>query len=259
LSIRKFTSTLIAATLSLGGVPAKSEADSAEKLWQSTYDARQKYFENAVGPFPKDILKMLNMTGVWPGGGLYDLPAQKIGKQLSVYTTFGFTNSDMPTKVQMSGFNSGSDGKRATQAQGTLAKKQPAPKRPDAAGYGYEFLVVTQSNAQWPVNLLQWAVNAEIGNDAGLLARVEKYDGLTVEQIEVGAGQMVNVLISKAIAPLPTGTQLPNGRMDLLVATTITEQEMNWSKTNGRGALLKKLQASGVGQVSVMGRQSVVQ
>jgi len=91
------------------------------------------------------------------------------------------------------------------------------------------------------------------------LARVEKYDGLTVEKIQVGEGQMVNVLISKAVAPLPTGTQLLNGRMDLLVATTITEQEMHWSKTNGCGALLRKLRESGVGQVSIIGRQSVVQ
>lgn len=249
----------MAATLSLAGTATSAGPDPAEKLWQSNYDARQKYFESSVGPLPSDIMKMLNMTGVWPGGGLYVIPAPKLGKNLSVYTTFGFTNPDMPTTVKMSDFDLKTEGNRATQAGGSLSKKEPAPKRPGFAGYGYEIIMVAQSNQQWPLNFLQWAVNAEIGHDAGLLARVEKYDGLTVEQIQVAPGQMVNVLITKALAPLPTGTGLPVGRMEILVATSITNEEMLWSKTNGRPALLKKLQDAGVGQVSVQNRRSVVQ
>jgi hypothetical protein len=66
------------------------------------------------------------------------------------------------------------------------------------------------------------------------------------------------VLISKAQAPLPIGTVLPAGKMDLLVAVTITDAEMQWSMQNGRGALLQKLREAGVGQVSVLGRPSVV-
>ncbi|KXB32423.1 Suppressor of fused protein (SUFU) [Dechloromonas denitrificans] len=259
MSIRKFASSLMAATLSFVGTIAFGETDQGEKQWQVNYDARQKHFEKTVGPLPSDILKMLNMTGVWPGGGLYVIPAPRLGQNLSVYTTFGFTNPDMPTTVQMANFDLKADGDRATKAGGTLTKKQPAPKRPGFAGYGYEIIVVAQSNQQWPLNLLQWAANAEIGNDVGLLGRVEKYDGLTVEQIQVGQGQMVNVLIAKAQAPLPTGTSLPAGRMEILVATTITAQEMKWSQSNGRAALLKKLQESGVGQVSVPDRQTVVQ
>ncbi len=259
LSIRKFASSLMAATLSLVGTAAIGESDHAEKLWQANYDARQKYFEKTIGPLPSDILKMLNMTGVWPGGGLYVIPAHSLGQNLSVYTTSGFTNPDMPTTVQLSNFDLQSDGNRATQAGSTLSKKQPAPKRAGFAGYGYEILMVAQSNQQWPLNFLQWAVNAEIGHDAGLLNRVEKYDGLTVEQIQVGQGQMVNVLITKAQAPLPTGIPLPAGKMEILVATTITAQEMKWSQGNGRAALLKKLQGAGVGQISVPNRKSVVQ
>lgn len=259
MSIRKFVSSLLAATLSLAGATANGEPDSAEKQWQANYDARQKYFEKTIGPLPSDILKMLNMTGVWPGGGLYVIPAPGIGKNLSVYTTFGFTNSDMPTTVQLSNFDLQSDGKRATQAGGTLSKKQPGPKRAGFAGYGYEILMIAQSNQQWPLNFLQWAVNAEIAHDAGLLNRVEQYDGLTVEQIQVGPGQMVNVLIAKAHVPLPTGTSLPAGKMEVLVATTITAQEMKWSQANGRGALLTKLREAGVGQISIPDRKSVVQ
>ncbi len=135
----------------------------------------------------------------------------------------------------------------------------PQPKRPGAAGYGYEIIMVAQSGQQWPLNFLQWAVNAEIGNDAGLLARVEKFDGLTKEQIGVGQGMMVNVLIAKAVLPRPVGRQLPAGSMNVLVATTITDQEVKWSQTNGRGALLKRLQIAGVGQLSVLNRRSIVQ
>ncbi len=259
MSIRILVGSLMAATLSLASTATNAGSDPAEKLWQTNYDARQKYFESTVGPLSSDILKMRSMTGVWPGGGLYVIPVPKLGQNLSVYTTFGFTNPDMPTTVKMSDFDSKAEGNRTTQAGGSLSKKDPAPRRPGSAGYGYEIIMVAQSNQQWPLNFLQWAVNAEIGNDAGLLARVEKYDGLTVEQIQVAPDQMVNVLIAKAKAPLPTGTGLPAGRMEILVATSITNEEMLWSKTNGRPALLRKLQDAGVGQVSVPNRGSVVQ
>jgi hypothetical protein len=96
----------MASVFSMCGTSAKAGSDASEKLWLATYDARQKYFEKNLGPFPKDILKMANMTGVWPGGGLFVLPAQKLDKSLSVYTTFGLSNPDMPTILQMSGFRS---------------------------------------------------------------------------------------------------------------------------------------------------------
>src|ERR1700731_811218 len=69
--------------------------------WQRTYDARQRYFESTVGPLPRDILKIPNMMGVWPRGGLFVVPAKKISELLTVYTTFGFTNPDMPTAVRL--------------------------------------------------------------------------------------------------------------------------------------------------------------
>jgi hypothetical protein len=244
--------------LAMLGIGAAAADTAQEKLWLKTYDARQKYFEHTVGPLPSDILKMLNMSGIWPGGGLYAIPAKRLGPGLAVYTTFGLTNTDMPTTVRMVDFKLDSDGKRATRAEGTLEKKQPVAKRHGAAGYGYEFIVVAAADQDWPLNLLQWAVNAELINDVGLLDRVEKYDGLTVEQLHVGAPEPINILISKALSPLPTGIQLPAGKMEVLVATVITPDEMHWSMKNGRGALLQKLREAGVGQVSELGRESVV-
>jgi hypothetical protein len=85
--------------------------------WQRTYEARQHYFEGTVGPLPRDILKITNMMGVWPRGGLFVIPAKKTSELVTVYTTFGLTNSDMPTAVQL---------------------KDGDPQAPDTAGYGYE-------------------------------------------------------------------------------------------------------------------------
>lgn len=249
---------LATAVLALFGMGAVAAEKSQEVLWQTTYDARQQYFERTVGPLPNDILKMLNMTGVWPGGGLYVIPAPSVGSGMAIYTTFGLSNPDMPTSARMVDFKVSPEGKSATQAGGRLEAKQPAPKRPGAAGYGYEIMVVAPAGLDWPLNLLHWAVKAELANDVGFLDRVEKYRGLTVERLDVGAPEPLNILVSKARPPLPVGTQLPAGTMEILVITTISAAEMQWSRQNGRDTLLQRLHDAGVGQVSELGREDVV-
>lgn len=237
--------------------PELDEAD--DLLWQDVYSAREAYYAKEIGPFPEDILKIGHMFGVWPGGGLYVLPANKIRPGAWVYTTFGFTNPDMPTGTTITDVNVERDElDRVTNTAGTLKAKQRATSADGAAGYGYEFLVVAEENSEWPLWLLQWAANAEILNDVGFLDRVEKYAGMTIQEIEIGKDQPVNILIAKSRSPFPAGTTLPNGRMELLIATVITEAEMQWSMTNGRDALLDKLTESGVGQFSVLDRPSVV-
>src|SRR5690606_1666469 len=186
-------------------------------------------FEGAVGPFPRDILKMINMIGIWPGGGMFVIPAPGTGEGMAVYTTFGLSNPDLLE-----------------------------PPRDGRAGYGYEAIVVAPEGEDWPLNLPQWLATAEAKNDAGLLDRVEKYSGLTVEGVEVGLSQPMNILISKARPPLPVGTRLPAGQMEVLVITTITAEEMAWSMTNGRAALLEALMEAGTGQASDPARASVV-
>ena len=249
----------------LGGGSSKAAAqepqevqDSQEVLWQQTYDARQQYFESRVGPLPHDIQKMLSTSGVWPGGGLYAIPAAALGQGMTVYTTFGFTNPDMPASVRMVDFKLEPGDNGAVRAGGRLEAKQPAPRRPGAAGYGYEIMVVAQDGLDWPINLLQWAVHAELANDVGFLERVETYRGLTVERLEVGAPEPLNILVSKALPPLPTGTELPAGKMELLVITTISAAEMQWSMEHGRDTLLARLHAAGVGQISTAGRADAV-
>jgi hypothetical protein len=115
--------------------------ETEERLWLEVYDARQRYFESVLGPLPGDILKMLNMTGVWPRGGLYIIPASKIGGDVWVYTTFGLSNHDMPTGIALTKTEF-ADGKVNT----ALEKREPAARAPGAAGYGYEILLATRAS-----------------------------------------------------------------------------------------------------------------
>jgi hypothetical protein len=257
--IRKFISMLpwvAASTASASTPPPQVDEDA---FWQQVYDSRTAYYEKYIGQFPDDILKMGNMTGVWPGGGLFVLHADKIGKGLWAYTTFGMTNPDMPASTMMADYEIETDEQgRASKYSGTLQSKEQAKSPEGSAGYGYEMLLIAKEKAEWPLWFMQWSANAEILNDAGILDRVEKYQGLTVQDIQVGENESVNVLIAKAQHPLPTGINLPNGKMDLLVATVITDDEMQWSMENGREALLAKLIESGVGQVSDRNRKSVL-
>lgn len=233
--------------------------DQVDAYWQQVYDARERYFIEHVGQLPEQILKIGHMFGVWPGGGLYVIPAKKISEDAWVYTTFGFSNADMPASASVSDVSTQADELgRMTRTQSTLKAKEKAVTSPESAGYGYELFVLTRENAQWPLWILQWSANAEILNDAGLLERVTKYGGLTIEDVQVGEDDYVNLLIAKSRTPLPTGTKLPNGKMELLIATVVTEDEMRWSIEHGREALLDKLVAAGVGQFSLRERDSVV-
>lgn len=257
--LRKILSVLpwLAASTASASNPA-SQVDE-DTFWQQVYDSRAAYYEKNIGQLPDDILKMGNMTGVWPGGGLFVLQADKIGEGLWAYTTFGMTNPDMPASTMMADYQIETDDQgRASKYSGTLQSKEQTKSAEGSAGYGYEMLLIARENAEWPLWFMQWSANAEILNDAGILYRVEKYQGLTVQDIQVGENESVNVLIAKAQHPLPTGIILPNGKMDLLVATVITDDEMQWSMENGREALLAKLIESGVGQVSDRNRKSVL-
>lgn len=235
----------------------ETDSDEGDALWTSVYSAREAYYRQQFGELPSDILKIGHLFGVWPGGGLFVILATVIGQNVWAYTTFGLSNPDMPPSVTATDVEVERDDQgRTTRSSARLKAKERVPVLGGLAGYGYEIAVLARENAEWPLWFLQWAVNAEILNDAGLLQRVEKNNGLTVEEIKVGEGESVNVLIAKAMPPLPVGTTLPNGKMDIVIATTITDEEMRWSMVNGRSALLERLRTTGVGQFSVRDRAS---
>ncbi len=231
---------------------------AAESHWQQVYAARKHTFTAAFGEFPQDILKMGDLLGIWPGGGLYVIPAPPLGTGAVIYTSFGLTNPDMPATLTVTDLRTESSAGQMTRTEGTMQRRENPRAATQWPGYGYEIIVAARENAEWPLWLLQWAVKAEMLKDADLRGLVEKYDGLTVVRIQVGEQAFVNLLIAKAQAPFLTGFDLPNGRAELLVATVITDDEMHWSKEHGRIALLAALHAAGIGQFSVLDRQSVV-
>lgn len=244
------------------GLKVSEPARSVDEVfWQQVYDARSRLFEQHFGQLPTDILKMMDLSGVWPGGGLYVIPTKIAGEPGFIYSTFGLSNPDMPATVEMVDAeftSSNGKGQRTVGFAGNLRQKANLRPRTDQPGYGYELIILAKENTDWPLWLLQWATKAEVVKDADLLGIAERHQGLTVEQVGIGEGKSVTLLISRALAPLPEHFDLPNGKMKLLVATVITEDEMRWSMINGRKKLLDELEKAGVGQVSVLNRSSVV-
>jgi hypothetical protein len=253
----KFLLGLTTLTASTIGFAQNSE----EKEWQRVYDAREAFYEKNIGKLPDDIMKAPNLFGIWPGGGFYVIPADKIKKGLWVYSTFGLTNTDMPASLTATDIEvKHNDQGRVISSSSKLEKKSRAMLSYGKAGYGYEVLMIAKENAEWPLWFMQWTGNIVLLNDVDLLTRVEKNNGLTIEEIPVGNNEndTINVLIAKAQKPLPTGIKLPNGNMQILVATVITDDEMQWSIKNGHDALLKKLMDANIGQISDRNRPSIL-
>jgi len=232
--------------------------DENEALWNAVYEARYQCVENKLGELPPDILKIMHLSGTWPGGGLYKFNAAKLSDDLWVYMTFGLTNPDMPTSFCPKEIEVENENGLPSRTQFTLEKKKEVPSYPDRCGYGYELMVVTRGEEEWPLWFLQWAVEAELMNDVDILGRVENYNGLTVEDINVGDNGAINVLFQKAQNPFPCKLSLPTGQPSLIIATSITDDEMLWSRNYGRDKLFEKLGTSGVGQISDINRASIL-
>jgi hypothetical protein len=229
-----------------------------DQLWQAVYSAREEFFRSQFGPFPADIQKLMNLTGVWPGGGIFQITATARGG-LGLCTSFGLSNADMPTPVCIGKSERTDEGGRPTSFSAQLQPKTPRWVPPERAGYGYEIAILTPTPADWPLLPVSWFIQMEILKDVGLLDRVVENGGMTVESLKIGDGsQSADFLIQPAANPLPEQVQLPNGTMRMLIATRITREEMNFSMKEGRPLLRDRLAQAGVGQISILDRESVV-
>jgi hypothetical protein len=228
-----------------------------EQFWQAAVRAREEFFARHFGPLPGEIQKLVNLTGVWPGGGLYQMQASRLGG-LGLCASWGLSNPDLPTTVRLTGPGwSASAG--GVSFSGQLTAREPCWAPPDAAGYGYEVLVLTPAPTSWPLLTLSWLVQMELLEDADLLGRIADAQGVTLEEVKIGDGsQTADWLIEPACPPLPAEMRLPNGVARLLIATRITRDEMNFALAYGRPALLERLVQAGVGQVSILDRHSVI-
>ena len=233
------------------------EPSDADRRWREVYDARRALFERHFGPVPREATGLRNLAQVWPGGCLLQLTGPGSGH---VTASFGLTNADMPAdrrSVVAAREADTPEGLSDTQ----LAELLAIPERTAAegvAGYGYELLVRTYTREFWPLMFLNWAVQAEILYDGGLLERVRELGAVTVEGVGLAEDGASDFLIAPADPPLPGTLELPNGRMHLLVAMTVTHEELELSIAEGVGALRRLLDAEGVGQFSQLGRPSAV-
>ncbi len=234
------------------------DSDEAEDAkWQAVYSAREKLYEKHIGPIPEYIQKMMNLTGVWPGGGLFQIPSSKINGAC-VTSSFGLTNADMPTSCTASNTKREQTGENTVSFSATLGSRTPRWVPPELAGYGYEILLLSKEPEPWAAGPVAWVVNAELLSDIDLLDRVNEIGGITAEEITLGDGRHADFLIERAIAPLPSTLQLPNGTMNLLVATRITREEMKLGMEKGGPALRELLTKAGIGQLSDLNRRSIV-
>jgi hypothetical protein len=231
--------------------------EAQDRLWQAVYRAREEFFDNQFGPFPSEIKKLMNLSGVWPGGGIFQFAASK-RQNLGICTSCGLSNVDMPTPVRLAQHERTEQKGQPTftsKIEGRTPRWLPASQ----AGYGYELIILTPKPEAWPLLPLSWFIQMEILNDVDLLGRVIDNQGLTVEGIKVGDGtQSADFMVQPASSPFPDSAQLPNGTMRLLIATRITREEMNFSLKQGRPALLERLKQAGVGQISILERDSIV-
>jgi len=224
-----------------------------DEIWQLSYQARQRVWEKHIGPFPSDVQKLMNLTGVWPGGCLVQI-ADTVIEGLTVTSSFGLTNSDMPTGVAVSHSQS-----RGGQWEATLKAREPRPVPPGSAGYGYEIAVLSPRPDHWPLLFASWAVQAEVLNDVDMLRRVGDNGAITIEQIRVTPeGASSDFLITHAPGPLPTKFTLPNGSGRLLIGIAIHKKETAFALEHGQLALLERLVKSGVGPISELGRDPIV-
>jgi hypothetical protein len=228
---------------------------------QVVSDARAAIYERHLGPLPAEVVKLHNLTGVWPGGCLVQIDGRALGG-LAVTGSFGLSDPAMPATARVEQHqlreHDGPDG-TTRELSVHLVPRDPRPVAPGLAGYGYELLVLTPRQEFWPLMFLNWAVPAELLYDASILEGLESDGLVSVEGIDLGDGLWSDFLIGAPQGLLAADHELPNGTMRFLVATAITRDELEFALEHGRPALLERLLASGQGQVSVLGRRSVLE
>jgi hypothetical protein len=254
---QKYAAASDDATGNAGGGDADAAAD---ELFDRVYEAREKFFEQHFGVMPADVLKLNNLMGVWPGGCLVQIPSSELPGHPTVTATCGLTNPDMPATVRSEDVvheerTEGDKVLRSTSMR--LVAREPASVAPGLAGYGYEALVITPDEAEWPTLFLSWFVTNEINHDAGFLTHIQK-EGALLVKCPLHDQPRLKMLIASAANPLPERFVLPNGAAHLLVATAVTEAEYNFGMKHGAKALLKRLLATPTAQLSILFRQSCV-
>jgi hypothetical protein len=228
------------------------EPEIVDPGWQRFVgEARAEFYKRQFGPLPETIHQLINLRDIWTEGGIYQMAAPRLGG-LGVCVTSGLTNPDLPARWTITRNEVGEDAR---------TPREPRVVPPGLAGYGYELAVLTPTPDPWPLLTLSWFVQMEILGDVGLLEHLASGNGVVVEGVAIGDGtRLGHFLVQPACSPVLARIPLPNGLMHLLIATWITEDEMEFAKTtdDGRFVLLNRLVEAGVGPVSRLDRPSIL-
>ena len=226
-----------------------------DEVWQRVYDEREAFFEKSFGSIPTDIQKL--MTVLWPGGGIFDFEKSSIsGKRVLV--TCGLSNPDMPSGAKVAEFErvDSKDGNKTFNTK--LVRTIPRYVPPEQAGFGYEVAVIANSSDNRATGVLTWIVEGELNHDGDYFGLLQRYGGLTVQDMGLFDGSKSDFLFYKAMDPIPSSVQLSSGLMQLVIATNITRRERDFAKEQGCSELVKRLMEAGVRQVTDFNRPSVV-
>lgn len=132
----------------------------------------------------------------------------------------------------------------------------PGEEFPDDApsGLGYEMVIHTPEEAQWPVlRLLDMMAYNLVCLRA--FARGHRYpvEGTLDGSPETKLGGFIFVSDSHR----PSHFTLPSGRVELLTLVGVTKNEMAFARSNGVDRLMERLVAAGTGYVTHTGRAEV--
>jgi len=225
------------------------------QLWRSVMQARSDFLMHQFGALPREIHQLRNVQPIWPGGGVCQMSAPSLNN-LGVCTTFGLSNVGMPVSMGVDASQPTTPGDAPR-----LIPRTPREMPPGLAGYGYELLVLTPQADTWPMLALGWFVEMEMLSDIDLLGNVAANNGVTVTDVQLGDGSRTgSFLVQPACSPILARVNLPNGLMNVLTATWITQDELAFASASedGRWELLNRLLAAGVGPISILDRPSVL-
>lgn len=215
-------------------------------------ESRAEFYKRQFGPLPATIHKLINLSEIWIEGGIYQMAAPRLGG-LGVCLTSGLTNPDLPARWTLVKREDGRE---------VVEPREPRSVPDGLAGYGYELAILTPQPDPWPLLTLSWFVQMEILRDVCLLDHLAAGNGVTVEGVALGDGSRLgHFLVQPACSPVLARVPLPNGLLHLLIATWITDDELEFAKTtdDGRFILLNRLVDAGIGPVSRLDRPSIFQ
>eukprot|EP01112_Ceratiomyxa_fruticulosa_P015575 TRINITY_DN4596_c0_g1_i1.p1 TRINITY_DN4596_c0_g1~~TRINITY_DN4596_c0_g1_i1.p1 ORF type:complete len:293 (-),score=64.16 TRINITY_DN4596_c0_g1_i1:123-1001(-) len=251
----------------------EEELRKAEEFMDKVYEAREKIYHTKLHIDLTDLEMKLD-TVFWPGGCFVEGPSSK--SNLYFWSTFGLSSPVMPNEFDRHNlkkvYKVDKNNKRSqTISFDVTHQKDPLKVSPSLAGYGFEIVVVSKKNdrykkSNWPYLLFESFVEKIFFSKWNIFSGVEKFGSCTYQNIDFGRdfpsenGSFLITPLDPTLLPCEKSDfELPNGKLRILVASYITQDELEYAlKGKGGQLLIEKFNESGFNyQISAPGRKSV--